>query len=184
MIPDHRRVHFLHSRTDPAYTAGNHSRVKPAAVASYDPPATTGTARHQTRQLRAPPSNVMPTTRSSGRASSAPGTAVPPPVIVDVAAPAVAPLPPAREAALNITELKDMTIQKLTQIAKDLNVDGATGMRKQDLIFQILRRTTTTWRAPTTSTSRRPRSGSSICTPATRCPDRFVPRRKGSATSR
>ena len=41
--------------------------------------------------------------------------------------------------SLNITVLKDMSIQKLTQIAKDLNVGGATGMRKQDLIFQILK---------------------------------------------
>ena len=40
---------------------------------------------------------------------------------------------------LNIGELKDMSIQKLTQIAKDLNVAGATGMRKQELIFQILK---------------------------------------------
>ena len=32
-----------------------------------------------------------------------------------------------------------MSIQKLTQVAKDLNVAGATGMRKQDLIFQILK---------------------------------------------
>ena len=32
-----------------------------------------------------------------------------------------------------------MSIQKLTQIAKDLTVAGATGMRKQDLIFQILK---------------------------------------------
>jgi transcription termination factor Rho len=40
---------------------------------------------------------------------------------------------------LNIAELKDMSIQKLTQIAKDLNVAGATGMRKQELIFQILK---------------------------------------------
>ena len=40
---------------------------------------------------------------------------------------------------LNITDLKDMSIQKLTQIAKELSVAGATGMRKQDLIFQILK---------------------------------------------
>jgi transcription termination factor Rho len=40
---------------------------------------------------------------------------------------------------LNIGELKEMNIQRLTQIGKDLNVPGATGMRKQDLIFQILR---------------------------------------------
>jgi transcription termination factor Rho len=46
---------------------------------------------------------------------------------------------PQRRQGLNITDLKDMGIQKLTQIAKDLNVGGATGMRKQDLIFQILK---------------------------------------------
>ena len=44
-----------------------------------------------------------------------------------------------RQEGLNITDLKDMGIQRLTQIAKDLNVTGATGMRKQDLIFQILK---------------------------------------------
>jgi len=47
--------------------------------------------------------------------------------------------PPQRRQGLNITDLKDMGIQKLTQIAKYLNVGGATGMRKQDLIFQILK---------------------------------------------
>jgi transcription termination factor Rho len=40
---------------------------------------------------------------------------------------------------LAIAELKEMSIQKLTQVAKDLNVTGATGMRKQELIFQILK---------------------------------------------
>src|SRR5204863_9960626 len=40
---------------------------------------------------------------------------------------------------LNITELKDMSIQHLTQVAKDLDVAGATGMRKQELIFMILK---------------------------------------------
>jgi transcription termination factor Rho len=44
-----------------------------------------------------------------------------------------------RAGSLNITDLKDMSIQKLTQIAKDMSVDGATGMRKQELIFQILK---------------------------------------------
>jgi transcription termination factor Rho len=40
---------------------------------------------------------------------------------------------------LKITDLKDMSIQKLTHIAKELTVAGATGMRKQELIFQILK---------------------------------------------
>ncbi len=44
-----------------------------------------------------------------------------------------------RHSGLNIGELKDMSIQKLTQVAKELNVPGATGMRKQELIFQILK---------------------------------------------
>jgi transcription termination factor Rho len=44
-----------------------------------------------------------------------------------------------RGQGLNITELKDKSIQQLTNIAKDLNVAGATGMRKQELIFQILK---------------------------------------------
>jgi transcription termination factor Rho len=40
---------------------------------------------------------------------------------------------------LNLNDLKDLSIQALTQIAKDLNVPGATGMRKQEVIFQILK---------------------------------------------
>ncbi len=41
-------------------------------------------------------------------------------------------------AFLDISDLKEMNISKLTQIAKDLDVPGATGMRKQELIFKIL----------------------------------------------
>ncbi len=44
-----------------------------------------------------------------------------------------------KKPGLNITDLKEMTIQNLTQVAKDLEVAGATGMRKQELIFQILK---------------------------------------------
>jgi transcription termination factor Rho len=32
-----------------------------------------------------------------------------------------------------------MSVQELTKLAKQLDVPGATGMRKQELIFQILR---------------------------------------------
>jgi transcription termination factor Rho len=55
------------------------------------------------------------------------------------ASPAQGQPPQGQQQRLNITDLKDMSIQKLTQIAKDLNVGGATGMRKQELIFQILK---------------------------------------------
>jgi len=40
--------------------------------------------------------------------------------------------------ALDLVELKDMSIQALNQIAKDLGVQGYAGLRKQELIFKIL----------------------------------------------
>ena len=39
---------------------------------------------------------------------------------------------------MDIGDLKDMSISKLTGIAKELDIAGATGMRKQELIFKIL----------------------------------------------
>ena len=39
---------------------------------------------------------------------------------------------------LDLVELKDMSIQKLNQVAKDFGIAGVAGMRKQELIFKIL----------------------------------------------
>jgi transcription termination factor Rho len=39
---------------------------------------------------------------------------------------------------LSLGDLKDLTIQALNAMAKDMNVDGAAGMRRHDLIFKIL----------------------------------------------
>jgi hypothetical protein len=104
-----------------------------------------------------------------------------------------------------------MGIQALTQIGKDLNVEGATGMRKQDLIFQILKAQTEQsgfifsegvlellpdgfgfLRAPDYNYLHGPddiyvspsQIGASTCTPATPSPGRSGRRAKGSATSR
>jgi transcription termination factor Rho len=63
----------------------------------------------------------------------------PPQADVAQEAEAVAAATEGRRPGLNIGELKDMSIQNLTQVAKELNVPGATGMRKQELIFQILK---------------------------------------------
>ena len=40
---------------------------------------------------------------------------------------------------LNIQELKELNIQALNRIAKDWDIPGSTGLRKQELIFQILK---------------------------------------------
>jgi len=39
---------------------------------------------------------------------------------------------------MEIAELKAMSIAELTKLAKDLNVNGMSGLKKQDLIFKIL----------------------------------------------
>ncbi len=49
-----------------------------------------------------------------------------------------APRGDTKTKALNIAELKEMNISALAKVAKDLGVAGATGMRKQELIFKIL----------------------------------------------
>src|SRR6187397_1741709 len=50
----------------------------------------------------------------------------------------VAPDRPEGGPTMDIAQLKEMNIAALTQVAKDLNIQGASGMRKQELIFKIL----------------------------------------------
>ncbi len=45
---------------------------------------------------------------------------------------------PVEDTALNISSLKDMSISELTHIAKEMGIEGATGLRKQELIFKVL----------------------------------------------
>jgi transcription termination factor Rho len=44
----------------------------------------------------------------------------------------------AEATTLDLAELKDMSISELTHIAKEMDVEGASGMRKQELIFKVL----------------------------------------------
>ncbi len=46
------------------------------------------------------------------------------------------------EGRLDLTQLKEMTINELSGIAKGLGVENPSGMRRQDLIFRILQRQT------------------------------------------
>jgi transcription termination factor Rho len=46
---------------------------------------------------------------------------------------------PAAPETLDLSTLKDLSTTALTKIARDLEIPGATGMRKQELIFEILR---------------------------------------------
>ena len=58
--------------------------------------------------------------------------------------PAAAPTDPSAPAkaepqTLDLSTLKDLSTTALTKIARELEIPGATGMRKQELIFEILR---------------------------------------------
>src|SRR5438477_9937986 len=48
------------------------------------------------------------------------------------------------QMSISLAELKEKNITDLAKIAKDLNIPGASGMRKQELISQILRAQTET----------------------------------------
>jgi transcription termination factor Rho len=79
-----------------------------------------------------PSSDPLPDAALTAPASSAP-------------APAAGP-PPRREpegaldrGRLDLAELKEMNITKLAQVAKSLEISGAATMKKQELVFQILR---------------------------------------------
>ncbi len=42
------------------------------------------------------------------------------------------------DGILNLAGLKDMSISELTHIGKEMGIEGATGLRKQELIFKLL----------------------------------------------
>jgi transcription termination factor Rho len=50
-----------------------------------------------------------------------------------------APAPASEPVTLDLSTLKEMSVTALTKIARDMEIPGATGMRKQELIFEILR---------------------------------------------
>ncbi len=98
---------------------------------------------HQKRQPAGRPASGSPSVDTPGNPSEPTELPVDPsPQEQEAPSPSPRPAAPAARPGgetLKITDLKDLGIQKLTQIAKDKNVVGATGMRKQELIFQILK---------------------------------------------
>jgi transcription termination factor Rho len=54
------------------------------------------------------------------------------------APPPGAPAPEDGRKLLDLSDLKELTIQALSGLARELGVDGAAGMKKHDLIFRIL----------------------------------------------
>ena len=108
------------------------SRSAAEAQADIPPPPVTATEA-------APAAAPAPAAPEPAPAPAAPATAPAPAPPPGAAPGAPAAAAPPERPRLNINDLKEMSIQKLTQVGKDLNVPGAGGMRKQELIFQILK---------------------------------------------
>jgi len=88
---------------------------------------------------RAPRKKVVPASAPAEEAAAPPPPApVDEPVVVEEEheTPPVQKTPAAE--TLDIRVLKEMKLPDLTRVAKELGVENATGMRKQDLIFSIL----------------------------------------------
>jgi len=100
---------------------------------------------------------------------------------------------------MKLQDLKTKSPTELLSFAEEVQVENASAMRKQELMFAILKQlaarevditgtgvveTPTISPAPTTSTSRPRRSAASACAPATRSKDRSAAPRRASAISR
>ena len=74
--------------------------------------------------------------RPSGRGAPdrLPPPVEPPDTVVEIDLPDKSAVP-----TLRLDDLKAMDIQSLTQVAKDLGVPNASGLRKQELIYSILK---------------------------------------------
>jgi transcription termination factor Rho len=112
----------------------------------HPPPSERPHGDRPERGERAPAKTAAPPPAAEVKAADAPAPA---------AAPAEPPLPLTQSGpghqrrkqaigvkngtpTLDLVELKDMSIQKLNQVAKDMGISGAAGLRKQELIFKIL----------------------------------------------
>ena len=128
-----------------------------AAVAAPPPPPPPATAEvkaAEPKPVEAKPVEVKPVEAKPVETKPAEPKPADPKPAESAAAPAGEPIGPGgpghhrRKGAaqgvkngtptLDLVELKDMSIQKLNEVAKGMLIQGAAGLRKQELIFKIL----------------------------------------------
>ena len=95
-----------------------------------------------TRKPRLPQRDVAEEEQAVAVATSEPVVEVPTAAQAEAAASPAAPRAPEAQdtrSRLDLAVLKEMSIQKLIDVAKSLDIPGASSMKKQELVFQILR---------------------------------------------
>ncbi len=152
--------HAKAAPTEPVFVGQNQPAVAPPAepkadVKTAEPKATNGKPA-ETRPVEAKPAEAKPPDAKPPDAKPVEAKRAPEPVAPPVPAPDPQPASPhenlgqqrrkqqaaqsakAGTPTLDLVELKDMSIQNLNQVAKDMGIAGAAGLRKQELIFKIL----------------------------------------------
>jgi transcription termination factor Rho len=128
--------------------------AEPGAAAETKPPAPAPAAEvkppaPETKVEAKAPETAQPDTKDGEPVPAPPpqqGQPVPPPQgaqqpagrMFDQRRRAAGNQGPKNGSALDLVELKDMSIQNLNTVAKDFGVQGFAGLRKQELIFKIL----------------------------------------------
>ena len=123
------------------------AEAAPAAAAEEPPPSEAAPAPAEDGAPAAVSSAETPLSAEPAVAPAPPAAVPAEPVPAEPAtpeAPAAAMAPPAPAPApdrnrLDLADLKEMGIPKLSQVAKSLEIPGAATMKKQELVFQILR---------------------------------------------
>src|SRR4051812_3669354 len=103
----------------------NHKRQNPASRGSSNEPVTSPDQPVSTAEA---PEPARPQPQAAPPQAAAQAPAPPPAQQTGQGQPSQQNQQSRRGEGLNIGELKEMSIQKLTGIAKELNVAGATGM--------------------------------------------------------
>ncbi len=148
--PPHRSAEHKSdgAKPEPARTEGTKPEaVKEVAKAEGAAPANGAAAPPAAPVV--PPAAVAPPAAANPPAAPAAGGEAPPAQIVPQAGQPFQGHPgqqrrkqqqnkPGAGPTLDLVELKDMSIQNLNQVAKDMGVLNAAGLRKQELIFKIL----------------------------------------------
>jgi transcription termination factor Rho len=121
------------SPAEPAVDSPPSPVEPPPADEPMSPPPAAASAPLPAEPAIAPePSHAEPETQPAAEAKAAepaPTTVGPPPVAPETRG----------EARLDLAVLKEMGITKLIAVAKSLEIPGAASMKKQELVFQILR---------------------------------------------
>jgi transcription termination factor Rho len=128
---------------------GERARATPSSASESPSPDAIALEEAEAAEPSVPEPAAPPAEAAPGPAAAPESASAPAPAPAPASAPAPppvtpSPVPTVAEASggpdrLDLAALKEMGIRELAQVAKSLEIPGAVTMKKQELVFQILR---------------------------------------------